>query len=284
MAQAAGWLEIPPDHPFGLAALPYGSYTAAHHAEEYRVGVAIGDRVLDLTTATDRLLPGRAHLFRSGSLDEFLAAGDGSWPQVRADLTRWLSDETVPAGDRGPADPGRIGGPAAAVHCRGLRRLLRFGLSRHQYRPDLPAGLRAADPELETPADRLPRASRHGRGLRHPDPPAVRSVPATPARTRRHSVPCARLDFEAELGFVVGFAQPPRRTCAAPTGSPSTFSASAWSTTGPPATSSPGSTCRSARSSASPSPPRSRRGCCRSPRWSTPVSGRHHVTRSCSAT
>src|SRR5215475_1504589 len=93
MAHAASWLGISPDHPFGIAALPYGSYTAAQHAEEYRVGVAIGDRVLDLTTATDRLLPGRAHLFRSGSLDEFLAAGDGAWAQVRAELTRWLSED-----------------------------------------------------------------------------------------------------------------------------------------------------------------------------------------------
>ena len=93
MTQAAGWLGIRPDHHFGLAALPYGSYTAAHHAEVNRVGVAIGDYVLDLTTATDRLLPGRAHLFRSGSLDEFLAAGDGAWAQVRAELTRWLSDD-----------------------------------------------------------------------------------------------------------------------------------------------------------------------------------------------
>ena len=48
MAQAAAWLGVPPDHLFGLAALPYGSYTAAHHAEQYRVGVAIGDCVLDL--------------------------------------------------------------------------------------------------------------------------------------------------------------------------------------------------------------------------------------------
>jgi fumarylacetoacetase len=93
MAQAARWLGIPPDHPLGIGALPYGSYTAAHHAEEYRIGVAIGDTVLDLTTATDRLLPGRAHLFRSGSLDEFLAAGEGAWAHVRAEVTRWLSDE-----------------------------------------------------------------------------------------------------------------------------------------------------------------------------------------------
>src|SRR5580658_7522907 len=98
MTQAAGWLGIRPDHPFGLAALPYGSYTAAHHAEVYRVGVAIGDRVLDLTTAADRLLPGRAHLFRSGSLDDFLAAGYSAWAQVRADITGWLSrDDMRPA-------------------------------------------------------------------------------------------------------------------------------------------------------------------------------------------
>ena len=25
--QAAGWLGIPPDHPFGLQTLPYGSFT-----------------------------------------------------------------------------------------------------------------------------------------------------------------------------------------------------------------------------------------------------------------
>src|SRR5580700_6831542 len=95
MTQAAGWLGIGPDHQFGIAALPYGSYTAAHHADVYRVGVAIGDSVLDLTTASERLLPGRAHLFRSGSLDEFLAAGHSAWTQVRADLTRWLSEDAV---------------------------------------------------------------------------------------------------------------------------------------------------------------------------------------------
>src|SRR5271165_661693 len=91
MAQAASWLELAPDHPFGLAALPYGSYTASHHSEVYRIGVADRDRVLDLTTATERLLPGRAHLFSGGSLDALLAAGHLAWAQVRADLIQWLS-------------------------------------------------------------------------------------------------------------------------------------------------------------------------------------------------
>ena len=121
MAQAATWLGITPDHLFGLAALPYGSYTAAHHAEQYRIGVAIGESVLDLTTASDRLMPGRAHLFRSGSLDEFLAAGHTAWAQVRAELTEWLSRRSLPERDRGPARPRRDGQPAAAVHGRRLR-------------------------------------------------------------------------------------------------------------------------------------------------------------------
>src|SRR5215475_7377399 len=93
MVQAAQWLGIPPDHLFGVAALPYGSYTAAHHAEEYRIGVAVGDFVLDLTTAADRLLPARAHLFRDGSLDDFLAAGELAWTNVRDSLTLWLSQD-----------------------------------------------------------------------------------------------------------------------------------------------------------------------------------------------
>jgi fumarylacetoacetase len=93
MAQASGWLEIPHGHPFGLGALPYCSFTTAHHATEHRVGVAVGDQILDLTTAATRFLPGREDLFASGSLDELLGAGDAAWAQVRADIGKWLTDE-----------------------------------------------------------------------------------------------------------------------------------------------------------------------------------------------
>src|SRR6266446_9448519 len=92
--QAAAWLAVPADHPFGLGTLPYGSFTTADRPGEQRVGVAIGDHVLDLSAATARLLPGRADLFGAGLLDAFLAAGDGAWTQVRADLVSWLSGDT----------------------------------------------------------------------------------------------------------------------------------------------------------------------------------------------
>ncbi len=31
--QAAGWLGVPPDHPFGLQTLPYGSFTTCGPAD-----------------------------------------------------------------------------------------------------------------------------------------------------------------------------------------------------------------------------------------------------------
>src|ERR1022692_1050366 len=108
LARGGGWLAIPADHPFGLATLPYGSFSSAHHPAQRRVGVAVGDQVLDLTTAATRLLPGRIADFSSGNLDAFLAAGDMAWAQVRTAITNWLSrdayrdaieDLLVPAAD-----------------------------------------------------------------------------------------------------------------------------------------------------------------------------------------
>ena len=203
MAEAAAWLGIAPDHQFGLAALPYGSYTAVQHAEQYRVGVAVGDKVLDLTTAADRLLPGRAHLFRSGSLDQFLAAGDLAWTQVRADLIRWLSDDQYR-----PAIEDLLL-PASGVELRlpfAVADYVDFYASEHHasnigriFRPD-------ADPL--TPNWKHQPLGYHGRAgsvvvsgtaIRRPcgqfRPPGA-ELPAFG--------PSGKLDFEAELGFVVG--------------------------------------------------------------------------------
>jgi fumarylacetoacetase len=203
MTQAAAWLEVAPDHPLGLAALPYGSYTAADHAEEFRVGVAIGDSVLDLTTAVDRLLPGRAHLFTSGTLDDFLDAGDGAWAQVRADLTRWLSQEHF----RSAIEDLIV--PASAVQLRlpfTVADYADFYASEHHatnvgriFRPD---------GEALTPNWKHLPVGYHGRAgtvvvsgtdIRRPcgqsRPPGA-DLPVFGAS--------GQLDFEAELGFVVG--------------------------------------------------------------------------------
>jgi fumarylacetoacetase len=203
MVQAARWLQLPPEHPFGLAALPYGSYTAAHHAADYRVGVAIGDHVLDLTTASERLLPARAHLFRAGNLDDFLSAGDLAWAHVRDSLTGWLSDDQCRSAIEDllvPASMVSLRLPFAAAdfvdfycsenHAANVGRMFRPGAE------PLPANWKHQPIGYHGRAGSLVVS---GTGVRRPcgqfRPPGADGPSFGPS---------GRLDFEAELGFVVG--------------------------------------------------------------------------------
>src|SRR6266700_608993 len=202
--QTAAWLAVPADHPFGLGALPYGSFTTADRPAEPRVGVAIGDHVLDLSAATTRLLPERARLFNSGKLDAFLAAGNDAWAQVRADIVSWLSGDAY----RVAIEDLLVPAANATMHLPfAVADYVDFYASEHHasnfgriFRPD------AAEPL--TPNWRHMPIGYHGRS-------GTVVVSGTPIRrpsgqTRPASAPgpvygaCRRLDFEAELGFVVG--------------------------------------------------------------------------------
>ncbi|HYS33754.1 MAG TPA: fumarylacetoacetase [Streptosporangiaceae bacterium] len=203
LARTCDWLAVPAGHPFGLQTLPYGSFSDGRQPARRRVGVAVGDSVLDLTAAAQRLLPGRAADFAAGNLDQFLAAGDGAWAQVRAALTEWLShdhyrsaiEDLLVAADRVSlhlpftvAD--YVDFYASEQHATNVGRL---------FRPD---------GEPLTPNWRHLPIGYHGRS-------GTVVVSGTPIRrpsgqTRPASAPgpvygaCRRLDFEAELGFVVG--------------------------------------------------------------------------------
>jgi fumarylacetoacetase len=203
VAEAAGWLEVPPGHPFGLQTLPYGSFTTAGRLGSPRVGVAIGDQVLDLTTATDRLLTSRADLFMGGRLDPLLDAGDRAWSQIRAAVTAWLSRDEY----RDAIEDLLV--PAAAV-------TLHLPFNVHDY-VDFYASedhatnvgqiVRPGSPPLAPNWRHLP-VGYHGRS-------GTVVVSGTPMRRPYGQFrlpdgggpgfgPSARLDFEAELGFVVG--------------------------------------------------------------------------------
>ena len=202
--QAAAWLGLAPADPFGLAALPYCSYTTRRHAASHRVGVRIGDRVLDLTTASARLLPGRQVLFRDGTLDPFLAAGDGAWADVRAELTAWLSqdhfreaveDLLVPVADAELRLPFTVADYvdfyASEYHAANVGRIFRPGQAdpltpnwRH-----LPAGYHGRAGSVVVSGTPVRRPCGQLRGTREGGPVYG---------------PTERLDFEAELGFVVG--------------------------------------------------------------------------------
>ena len=78
------------EHGRGLDALPYGVFSAGTSVP--RVGVLVGDHVLDLTAASIYLLPQRAALLAGPALDPLLAAGPPVWAEVRAAVQEGLSE------------------------------------------------------------------------------------------------------------------------------------------------------------------------------------------------
>jgi fumarylacetoacetase len=200
---AAGWLGIAPDHPFGLQTLPYGSFTTLDRPTEPRVGVAVGDRVLDLTAACYRLIAGRADLFRAGRLDAFLDAGDMAWAQVRRAITRWLTrdayreaieDLLVPAADVTMHLPFTVADYvdfyASEHHAGNVGQIFRpEGRAVHPNWRQLPVGYHGRAGTVVVSGTPVRRPYGQYR-------PAGAEAPVFG--------PSARLDFEAELGFVIG--------------------------------------------------------------------------------
>ncbi len=197
------WLDVDPAHPFGLANLPYGSFTPDGRP---RVGVAIGEHVLDLGAATAALLPARAELFTEGTLDGLLAAGPAVWAEVRAAVTAWLTDDDhratvvpllVPAADAAMLLPFTVADYvdfyASEHHARNISAI---------FRPDgdpltpnwkhLPIGYHGRAGTVVVSGSPVPRPCGQ---RRTPDGEVVFG-------------PSQRLDIEAEVGFVVGVGSP----------------------------------------------------------------------------
>lgn len=179
---------------FGEHTLPYCSFGTTPH-----VGVGVGVDILDLTEASAQLLPRHASLFCGGSLDPLLAAGPEVWRDVRSALGDWVS--TGQANDFVQSAAGvslhlpfcvadYVDFYASENHATNLGRI---------FRPDS---------EPLTPNWKHMPIGYHGRSgtVIASGTPVVR-----PSGQRRSAVdgtvsvgPSAKLDFEAELGFVVG--------------------------------------------------------------------------------
>jgi len=87
------FLPIPPDHPFPIQNLPYGVFSGREQGP--RVGVAIGDYVLDLSVLLEAgLLPSES-VFAKSSLNAFMESGPEAWNEVRATLQYLLDEETA---------------------------------------------------------------------------------------------------------------------------------------------------------------------------------------------
>ena len=189
------WLDLPAGTGFGPDNLPYGVFSTPGTAP--RTGVAIGDRVLDLTAATGD------DVHATGSLNAFMARGPQAWAELRVQLTEWFTDED----HRGAVEPHLLPREAVALHLPvEVADYVDFYSSRH-HAENLGRMFRPDSAPLTPNWQHLP-IGYHGRagtvqvsGTPVIRPSGQRKAPAEDAPTFG---PSQRLDIEAEVGFVVG--------------------------------------------------------------------------------
>ena len=198
---AAPWLDVPADHPFGIATLPYGVFSTAADPVA-RVGVAIGEMILDLAPAVRLLAPQLAPAVTGPSLDTLLAAGPQAWSQVRASVSTWLTDTSLgeqlgrhllPARDAVMHLPFTVADYvdfyASEQHATNLGRMFRPG--QDPLTPNwkhLPIGYHGRAGTIVASGTDIVRPCGQRRGTDG-------QITFGPSR---------RLDIEAEVGFVVG--------------------------------------------------------------------------------
>jgi fumarylacetoacetase len=197
---------------FGPENLPYASFTGPS-SDTARLGARLGDRVLDLAALADAgvgtghpLSPAASAAVHAANLDTLLAAGRSVWDEVRAWLQAAVAAEgdvdavvraSVPLGEVTLQLPFTVAdyvdGYASEHHATNVG---------HIFRPDqppllpnwknLPVGYHGRAGTIVVSGTPVPRP----KGLR-PEPDGVPSFG-----------PSRRLDFEAELAFVLGGSAP----------------------------------------------------------------------------
>ena len=95
-ADLKSWVEAANDPmcSFSIQNLPYGVFNSTNNSET-RIGVAIGDHVLDLNLIEKAgLLPTTKPAFNKQSLNTFMAMGPKIWSKTRQIISQELSNET----------------------------------------------------------------------------------------------------------------------------------------------------------------------------------------------
>jgi fumarylacetoacetase len=205
------WVEGAEGSLFDVDNLPYAVFSL--EGDQPRVGVRIGDHVLDLAPLAATGLPHTHRVLESGTLNPLLAQGRTVWTAVR----RWVTDLLTDQAFRGSVEPHLV--PLAAVRLHmpfEVADYVDFYASEHHatnvgrmFRPDgdaltpnwkhLPIGYHGRSGTVVPSGTDVVRPN----GQRKP---AGQDLP--------DFGPSRRLDIEAELGFVVG--TPSRQGAPAP--------------------------------------------------------------------
>lgn len=200
------FLPIPVDHPFPLQNLPYGIFSGRESGP--RVGVAIGDYVLDLSVLSEAGLLPSDGVFAEPSLNAFIACGPEVWNEVRATL-QYLLDEETPTlrGNRRLRARALIPVQEVTVHLPVAVGDYTDFYSSKQHAINVGSMFRDKNNPLLPNWLHLPVAY-HGRAsslvvsgtpIRRPQGQMKRPEEATP-----RFGPSLELDFELEIGYFVG--------------------------------------------------------------------------------
>ena len=92
------WVTVKEDSHFPLENLPYGVFSTSDDPK-HRIGVAIGDQVLDLSKVshlfTGPLMSGHQEVFHSSTLNKLMSLTSNHWAETRATLTSLLSRDNA---------------------------------------------------------------------------------------------------------------------------------------------------------------------------------------------
>ncbi|OIV35425.1 fumarylacetoacetase [Mangrovactinospora gilvigrisea] len=199
------WADLPADTPFGLDNLPYGVFTVRGvERDRPRVGVAVGDRVLDVGRAARAAgHPALARTLDGPDLNPLLRLGRSAWTELRGMLRDWLTDED----HRETVEPLLLARADVEMHLPfHPGDYVDFYSSEH-HAANLGRILRPNDEPLKPNWKHLP-VGYHGRA----GTVVASGTPIVRPRGQRLPAgagapefgPSARLDIEAEMGFVVG--------------------------------------------------------------------------------
>jgi fumarylacetoacetase len=203
------FVEVDPSSDFPIQNLPYGVFSAADKPEP-RVGVAIGDRVLDLRELEQagRLDGGAPSVFAAPMLNPFMALGPNAWARTRARISALLRHDNPELRDDEPLRR------RALVPMADARMHLPIAVagytdfySSKEHATNVGVMFRGKDNALQPNWLHMPigyngRASTvvvSGTAVRRP-----RGQLKPPGAELPHFGPCKRLDFELEMGGVIG--------------------------------------------------------------------------------
>ena len=259
------FIPVAPNSDFPIQNLPYGVFSAKDGLAP-RVGVAIGDYVLDLwQLAQDcRFDVVEPAVFAASQLNPFMALGPKVWSSTRARISELLRHDHPELRDNEKLRK------RALVPMADVKLHLPFAVSGYtdfysskEHATNVGVMFRGKDNALQPNWLHMP-IGYNGRA-------STVVVSGTPVRRPRGQLkpptadvpsfgPCKRLDFELEMGVVVGQPSVDGRDADREAGRGDDLRLCRSSTTGARATSSNGSMCRSGRSRPRHSARRSARG------------------------